>query len=149
MLLIGESIMTCCFFGHRDTPDKTKTALRSLLVNLIEDKQIDRFLVGNNGNFDHMVISVLFELKMKYTNLQCFVVLYNLSESKQISCPLETIYPEGLELAPPRFAIDRRNRWMLLQSDLVVGYVFRSVGGAAHFFNLAQKQGKQTYNLFV
>ena len=141
--------MTCCFFGHRDTPYQIKNDLRDLLIKLIKEKKIDRFLVGNNGNFDGLVISVLSELQPQFPDLQCFVVLYAYHPHKQEQYLLETLYPAELETAPPRFAIDRRNRWMLAQSDLVVGYIAYSTGGASHFFNLARKHGKETYNLFV
>jgi hypothetical protein len=43
----------------------------------------------------------------------------------------ETLYPEGLEPVPPRFAILHRNKWMLDNTDYVVTFVTTSVGGAA------------------
>ena len=36
---------------------------------------------------------------------------------------IETIYPEGLEYTPRRFAISKRTQWMVQQSDYVIAYV--------------------------
>ena len=141
--------MTCCFFGHRDTPYQITDELRDLLIRFINEKKVDRFLVGNNGNFDRLVISVLTELQSQFPKIKCFVVLSAFPIKQQEQYSLETIYPEGLEQTPPRFAIDKRNRWMLSESNIVVGYIAYSIGGASRFFNLARKRGLETYNLFT
>lgn len=59
----------------------------------------------------------------------------------------DTVFPEGLESVPPKYAIARRNRWMLDISDYVVTYVTHRGGGAAQFMLLAQKKGKTVINL--
>ena len=48
---------------------------------------------------------------------------------------------------PPRFAIARRNGWMLKQADFVVTYVTHDWGGAAQFAEKARRQGKTVLNL--
>ena len=45
----------CTFFGHRDCPETIRPALRRLLVDLIENRNVDMFYVGNQGGFDYMV----------------------------------------------------------------------------------------------
>ena len=59
----------------------------------------------------------------------------------------DTIFPEGLEAVPPRFAISRRNEWMLKQSDFVVTYITHNWGGAAQYAEKAHRQGKRVLNL--
>ncbi len=59
----------------------------------------------------------------------------------------DTIYPDGLESTPLRYAISKRNRWMLRQADTVGTYVTYSTGGAAQFKALAEKKGKRVINL--
>ena len=58
--------MTCTFFGHRDAPDTIKPILREKIIDLIENRGVDLFYVGNQGAFDRMTIKVLRELKEKY-----------------------------------------------------------------------------------
>lgn len=140
--------MTCCFFGHRDTPLSVQDELKPLLKELIEKEGVDRFLVGNEGGFDQLVAKTLRKLKEEYPQIRCYIVLAYINRSYDNNALLlETIYPEGLEFTSPRFCIDRRNRWMLKEADTVVGYVCHSIGGAARFFSLAQKQGKRCFNL--
>lgn len=53
-----------------------------------------------------------------------------------------TVLPPDFEKTPPRFAIDRRNHYMLKQADFVVTYVTHSFGGAAKFAQMATRQKK-------
>ena len=59
----------------------------------------------------------------------------------------DTIFPEGLETVPPRFAISKRNDWMLKQADFVVTYIAHGWGGAVQYAEKAQRQGKRVLNL--
>lgn len=58
-----------------------------------------------------------------------------------------TVLPEGVEIGPPRFAIDRRNRWMVRQADAVIAYVTRDWGGAARYSAMARRKGVTLINL--
>ena len=40
---------TCTFFGHRDTSKEIEPMLKSALTDLIENKRVDMFYVGNEG----------------------------------------------------------------------------------------------------
>ena len=51
-------------------------------------------------------------------------------------------------MGPPRFAIERRNRWMLRQAEVVVTYVRYTWGGAHKFKSAAEKQGKRVIELW-
>ena len=130
------------FFGHKDTPQKTEPTLRATLLDLIINKNVTVFYVGNNGDFDFMVRKQLKELSVIYP-IKYNVVLAYLPDTRNVVEDMTaTIYPEGLESVPKRFAISWRNKWMIKQSDIVVTYVTHSFGGAAQFKQLAQKQGK-------
>ena len=52
-----------------------------------------------------------------------------------------TTYPP-LEKVPPRYAIMKRNEWMVCESDVVISGVTHSWGGAAKTLEFAQKKGK-------
>ena len=53
-----------------------------------------------------------------------------------------TIYPP-LESSPPRFAISKRNQWMVDASDVVVAYVLQNWGGAAATLQYAKRKKKE------
>lgn len=137
--------MSCTFFGHADAPKEIEPKLISTLTDLIENKNVNTFYVGNNGNFDKMVQNVLFELSNKY-KINCFIVLAYLPDNKT-DCKLKTLFPEGIELKPPKFAISYRNKWMVEKSDYVVTYVTRTFGGAYQFKTSAEKKGKKVINI--
>lgn len=137
--------MTVTFFGHRDAPEKIEERLLPVLIDLIKNKKIDRFLVGNNGNFDLIAKRALKKLRAHYPNISVFVVLAYLPEKSPYAVDKEisTLYPEGLEAAPRRFAICKRNEWMVKEADIVITYVKGTSGGAARYKEFARRKQKQ------
>ena len=142
--------MTCTFFGHRDAPKEIEPTLRSTLLELIENNGVDLFYVGNQGGFDTMVCRVLQELSADYS-FQFYVVLaYMPLKERAVSWANSslTLFPEGIETVPKRFAITYRNKWMIRQSDFVVTYVTHDIGsGAAQFKRMAEKSNKTVVNI--
>ncbi len=140
----------CCFFGHRDTPISIESKLEQTIIDLIENKSVDTFYVGNQGGFDFMVRKTLKKLKAKYPHINYSVVLaYMPVKKNEYEDYSDTIYPDGLENVPRKFAIDRRNKWLVDNSDYVIAYISRSFGGAAKFYDLAMKHKKEVINLFT
>lgn len=139
----------CTFFGHRDCPETIKPYLREVLVDLITNNGVDTFYVGNQGRFDAIVRSVLGELEQTYPEIHYAVVLAYLPGKKnEYDDFSDTILPEGIETVHPRYAIERRNRWLLQRADFVVTYITHSWGGAAKFAEKAKREGKTVINLF-
>lgn len=138
--------MICTFFGHKNAPDDIKPMLYDVLCDLIENHQADLFYVGNQGRFDFLVKSLLISLKEKYPHIRYYVVLAYLPQNNDIDYS-DTIYPEMLERIPKKYAISRRNKWLVQISDTVITYVTHSFGGAAQFRELAEKLNKNVINL--
>ena len=67
--------IACTFFGHHDCPSSIKPKLREVLVDLIENRAVDMFYVGQQGAFDEIVRSVLKELVLVYPHIRYAVVL--------------------------------------------------------------------------
>ena len=141
--------MVCTFFGHKDTPKEIEPTLRSTLIDLIENKNVNVFYVGNNGNFDTMVRRQLEDLSHCYPIAYNVVLAYLPTKKSEYDDYTNTILPEGIETAPKRFAISYRNKWMIEQSDIVVTYVTHNFGGAAQFKEMAERQGKTVIELSV
>lgn len=137
--------MTCTFFGHRDCPSSIMNELKSTIVELIEREGVNRFLVGDRGNFDGYVVHVLHDIKRDYPHIDYCVVLAYLPKT---DAHHPTLYPQGIECVPKRFAISFRNEWMINNSDFVIGYIDRSFGGAHSFFEKAKRKGKTCMNLY-
>ena len=144
--------MPCCvFFGHKDADSSISPRLREAITKLMLEQGVTDFLVGNNGKFDYIVYKTLKDIKQEYPDITYSVVLAYLpgekTEYENYYAEEETLLPDGIEVGPARFAIDRRNKWMIEQADYVITYVTHSWGGTAKFKELAEKKGKTVINI--
>ena len=138
----------CTFFGHRNCPDTIKPALRAAIEKLITEHEADTFYAGNHGGFDACVRSTLRQLQREHPHIRYAVVLaYLPTGNNQFQNSSDTMFPEGLEVGPPQFAIARRNKWLLNQADHVICYIQHSWGGAYKFAKSAKQRGINVINL--
>ena len=101
------------FFVHHDFPSSIKPKLREVLIELFENHAVDMFYVGQQGAFDVIVRSVLKELGAVYPPIRYTVVLERFlpqQDEFDIRDYSDTMLPEGIETAHPRFAISWRNK---------------------------------------
>lgn len=134
--------MKVTFCGHKDVTDRDAVEqwLRSVCSALIA-YGADEFYLGGYGEFDHMCASVLRELKRSKPQIRLILVLPYLNSSMLTDRYDETLYPP-LESVPKRFAILRRNEWMVQESETVVAYVTHGWGGAAKTLEYACRKKK-------
>lgn len=138
----------CTFFGHRICSQNIEGTLEKTILDLIENNGVRVFYVGNNGDFDRIVTSVLRRMCLSYKNIEYYTVLAYLPTNNEYdNTNTHTILPEGIELVHPRFAIDKRNRWMVEQAQFVITYTVNTFGGAYKFSQLAQRKGKTVINI--
>lgn len=138
--------MVCTFFGHRDAPDSIKRILENTITDMLYKNNISMFYVGNNGNFDKMVQTVLSEISEQHPINYC-IVLSSLNEKISKEKLQKTMLPEGFEKTPPRLRICWRNEWMIKNSDIVITYVTHPSSGASKYKQLAEKQNKTIISL--
>lgn len=142
--------MTCCFFGHKDAPSSIYDKLEEAIEKIIAEGEVTGFLVGNQGQFDSMVLKALRRMKEKYPHISYNVVLAYMPGEKEEWIPYEfgeTMLPEGIESVHPRYAISWRNKWMVNEAEIVIAYITHSWGGAARYMEMAAKKGKQIINI--
>ena len=142
--------MNVAFFGHRDTTQDIEQKLEAVLISLIEDHDANTFYVGNQGNFDFIARKILKKLKTIYPQITYTVVLAYMPGVRSefdLSDYSDTMYPEGLENTPRKFAILKRNLWLIEHSDIVITYVRHYFGGAGKFKEIAEKKGKRIINI--
>ena len=141
--------MVISFCGHREfTPDAEKEkAIIDILLKYAETEQEIVCYTGGYGAFDWFAASCINKAKKAAHNIvNCLVVPYITSSYlERISLHTkefdEVIYPP-LENIPPKFAIIRRNEWMIDNSDLLIACVKYSWGGAARTLEYARRRGK-------
>lgn len=134
--------MRVTFCGHKEVSDQERVEewLRQVCAELIE-QGADEFFLGGYGRFDFMCASVLREMKKVYPAIRLILVLPYLNSSMLTEGYDETVYPP-LESVPKRFAISRRNEWMVRESEVVVAYVIYGFGGAATTMDYARRKKK-------
>lgn len=135
--------MIVTFCGHRDVSqsDDVRTWLENCVESLIREGATD-FYLGGYGSFDNMAASVVWKLKEKYPDICSVLVIPYLNRDIDTSRYDLTTYPP-LETVPKRFAITRRNEWMVRAADVVVAYVRHGWGGAAATLEYAQRKKKR------
>nr|WP_316614906.1 hypothetical protein [uncultured Ruminococcus sp.] len=112
--------------------------LNAEIERLINEKDVNTFYVGTQGNFDRMAYSVLAELRKRYQHIKVYRVLAYMPKLGDT----DTIVPEGIETTYPRYAIIKRNKWMIDRSDYVIAYVTHPTGGAYQAVERVKKKGK-------
>lgn len=140
---------SCTFFGHRYIFEDIKPLLLNSIKYLINEKDVDTFYVGNQGQYDTMVLECLIKIKKDYPQIKYLVVLAHLGKNTLFLDKIKynSIFPEELNKVPPKFAIDKRNRYMIDKCDYVITYVNNIVGGAAKYQEIAKRKGKTVINL--
>lgn len=140
-------MVACTFFGHRDCYGLREEDLERAIVELI-GVGVDSFYVGNQGHFDAVTRKLLRKLQKEYPHIHYSIVLAYLPTERQVYEEYgDTIYPEGLECVPRKFAILKRNEWMLHRSHYCICYISHSWGGAYTFAQRAKKKGKTVIQL--
>jgi len=140
--------MNVTFFGHSDAPDYVEEKLRLIVLELIEKHNAKVFYIGDKGNFDLMAKRVIKGVVDKFEDIRYYIVLSYLPIKPEAFYNYgDTIFPEELETVPKKFAIDRRNMWMIENCDTVITFVTRNIGGAAKFKNIAERKGKIVINI--
>jgi uncharacterized phage-like protein YoqJ len=137
--------MVCCFFGHRDAPKEIKPTLKRVLVDLIENKNVNMFYVGNYGSFDILVQQTLKELSEIYP-IKYYVVLAYIPKKDEYTDYSNTIYFDEVNKKPYKSRIVEANKLILAKSDYVITYA-KHFGNARDFKELAEKQNKTVINI--
>lgn len=131
--------MTIAFAGHSfiSSNNMVKEMVKDQIRNNIIDNNLVTCYLGGYGNFDEICARACRELKQEYGTIEIVYVTPYISLSEQTKikemqgCGLfdTSIYPP-IENVPPRFAILKRNEWMMTNADLIIAYVNHNYGGA-------------------
>ena len=134
--------MTITFCGHSkiNRTESFSKWLDMILPSFIEGGAAT-FYLGGYGAFDGLAATALRKLKETYPHIKVVLVLAYLNRDIDTSRYDSTTYPP-LEKVPPRYAIVKRNEWMVSESDVVISGVTHSWGGAAKTLEFAQRKKK-------
>ena len=148
--------MTISFAGHAFicSENSVKELVKEQIENNIGGEESVVCFLGGYGQFDDICAYACKELKQKYSKIKLVYVTPYMSSSDQIKIIElkkqgmydEVLYPP-IENVPLKFAISKRNNWMVENSDLVIAYVNHSFGGAYKTLQAAKRRKKRIINI--
>ena len=133
-------IVTFCGHSKVNRTENFSKWLDTILPSLIEGGAAT-FYLGGYGDFDGLAAAAVRRQKEAYPHIELILVLAYLDRDIDASRYDGTTYPP-LEKVPLRYAIVRRNEWMVHESDVVISGVTHSWGGAARTLEFAQRKKK-------
>ncbi|MBP3428838.1 MAG: hypothetical protein J6M47_11365 [Clostridia bacterium] len=128
--------------GHREMPEHIDDKLIHQIECCIR-MGAEEFYFGDHGDYDACVIRALKEMKTRYPHMNRILVIpyhpavYRCREGIEYD---EMLYPFEKPI-PPRYAIDRANRWMIRSCDALIAYVCKR-GKAYTYLRLAEHKQK-------
>lgn len=134
--------MIITFCGHDSVSDvcKVKEWLDNVLDQFIDEEDVT-FYLGGYGGFDRLAASVVRQKQTVNPAAQSVLIIPYLNREYDESGYDYTLFPP-LESVPPRYAISKRNEWMVAQADIVIAYVTHGWGGAAKSLAYARAKRK-------
>ena len=144
--------MIITFVGHGtlSISPELSTEIKKAIEANIDYKAHVTFYCGGYGDFDNHCARLCREMKKEIQNCEIIFVTPYITPSQQnkikylIDTKLydDTIYPP-LEDVLPRFAITKRNEWMIDKADLIIAFVNHEYGGAYKTLKYAQRKRKR------
>ena len=145
--------MVITFCGHSNClfSDEEKEKLKQLLIKEIIKNPTCKFYVGGYGDFDSLCLRTLRELKADFPNIELlFITPYldnNYSKLELAKYYYDDVIFPPIESVPRKFAILKRNEWMIDSADLVIAHVKYSWGGAAKTLEYAKRKKVPLVNI--
>lgn len=148
--------MIITFAGHAFIPgiEKVKNEIKEQIRKNVQKNEPLVCYLGGYGSFDEISAHACKELKKENYNIEMVYVAPYISIAEQEKIKMMqkqglcdfSIYP-SLENVPKRFAISKRNEWMMTNADFVIAYVERDFGGAYKSLKVAKRKNKKIINI--
>ena len=149
--------MTIAFTGHSfiSSTNRIKETVKKEIQKNIIDADLVTCYLGGYGDFDEICANVCRELKHEHDHIKVvyvtpYITLSEQAKIKKMQCYGlcdTSLYPP-IENLPPRFAILKRNEWMMANADLIIAYVNRDYGGAYKSLQVAKRKRKKIINIY-
>ena len=145
-------IVTFCGHGKTTLSEEEEQRLIALLQSILSAHPDTRFYLGDYGAFDGACNHILTELQKEYPRLKrIFVTPYISPEYGRLKTAKErydeSIYPFEKRVMP-KYAIAKRNEWMVDHADVLIAYVRWNWGGAYHTLDYAKRHNKTIVNIY-
>ena len=135
---------TCAFLGNdydkipgmkceHCTPPGLKAQIREQAVNLIENEDVDTFLVGEKGGYEIDAYDVILDLQKEYPHIRIYLVISQMTDLHEMGVRDgaqvierrgfdDFILPPKCELGYKKLCIVYRNRYIIENTDFIIAY---------------------------
>lgn len=139
---------SCFFIGHSDCDRSVKDAIYEKAEKLILYDNVNVFYVGTHGHFDFYAYKALCELRKIY-DIKVYVVLAYINQSTEYTyySQEDTVYPSTLENTPLRYAINKRNMYMLSKSEYLICLLNNTFSNTYTFVKKAKNKKLSIINI--
>lgn len=148
--------MIVTFVGHSSLCNcgDLSQNIKRVISEIMKFNENILFYCGGYGDFDNLCAGVCRSIRKNQPNCEVVFITPYISELQQekmrylIDAKLydSIIYPP-LENVPLRFAIIKRNEWIVNEADLIIAYVKQTYGGAYNTLEYARRKKKHIINL--
>lgn len=119
-------------FGH-PTPKGLKARVRQEIINLIENEDVDTFLVGEIGGYEEDVYDVVLSVQKEYPKIRIYLVISQMRDLHETGDIYrgdwierrgfnDFILPPRCEFGYKKLCIVYRNRYLIENTDFIIAY---------------------------
>ncbi len=137
---------SCTFIGHSDCDKSIKEKLYPAIEKLICENNVTTFFIGTHGDFDYYAYMVLKELEKIY-KIDVLVVLSHLTSVPDYCKGSKMIFPDEAAKSPYKYAIIKRNGYMIKNSQFMICYINFTFSNTYNFIKLAISKKLHLINL--
>lgn len=116
----------CFLFGHSNAPYEIHPEIEKAVERHYQEYGIRHFVVGQYGAFDRMAGAAAKAVRERYDDMRLSLLLTYHPAIRPVETPKGfdgTLYPEGMESVPLKFAIVRTNQYMIKRAYSIICYV--------------------------
>ncbi len=152
--------MVCSFTGHRQIKTEHKRELANLLGKAIAyayGKGVRTFMCGGAIGFDTYAAREVIKFRISHPDVSLVLVLPCVEQDKLWSERERDAYSYTLSVANEviytsdeytKDCMQKRNYKLAEAADILISYVGASRSGAAQTVRMAEKLGREIYNLY-
>ena len=106
-----------------------------------------RFLGGEQRKFDYFAQCALKDALQSGIKMRYSIALSYVGERALSGDQGATVLPEGVECVPPKFAISKRNEWLIKNADYAIVYVENRISNCGKLLEKAAARGIKIINV--
>ena len=159
---------TCAFLGNNydkflninlghHTPPNLKARIREEVINLIENEDVDTFLVGEKGGYEIDAYDVVLKVQQEYPHIHIYLVISQMTDLHEMGVRDgaqvierrgfdDFILPPKCELGYKRLCLVYRNRYIIENTNFIIAYNKRECK-AYEFCKAAKGKGVKVIEL--